>query len=332
MRGIEPVKTARYAVLALVAVMGGVIVLALPPAPRPLAPMTSIAPAVRGAFHIHTVRSDGTGTMEDVAAAAARAGLAFIIVTDHGDAMREPDSPAYRSGVLCIDAVEISTSGGHVVALGLPASSYPLAGEPRDVVADIHRLGGMAVAAHPGSAKPALQWVDWSAPVDGLEWLNADSEWRDEGTFALARALLTYPLRRTATLGALLDRPASVLGRWDDLLSRHRVVGLAAADAHARLALEDDARTARAVVRADVPRVLHRASWRVDDGRCGHRRLGCYRGDSRWPRFLGHRCDRHTRIRRVRGDGRHRVGDAGRLAARGNAGDVHGRDQRAREC
>jgi hypothetical protein len=241
MRGIEPVKTARYAVLALVAVMGGVIVLALPPAPRPLAPMTSIAPAVRGAFHIHTVRSDGTGTMEDVAAAAARAGLAFIIVTDHGDAMREPDSPAYRSGVLCIDAVEISTSGGHVVALGLPASSYPLAGEPRDVVADIHRLGGMAVAAHPGSAKPALQWVDWSAPVDGLEWLNADSEWRDEGTFALARALLTYPLRRTATLGALLDRPASVLGRWDDLLSRHRVVGLAAADAHARLALEDDA-------------------------------------------------------------------------------------------
>jgi hypothetical protein len=235
----------RYALLGLAALVGGVIVLALPPRQRTLAPLTAMAPAVRGALHIHTVRSDGTGTMEEVAAAAARAGLTFIVVTDHGDATREPDAPAYRSGVLCIDAVEISTSGGHVVALGLPASGYPLAGEPRDVVVDIHRLGGMAIAAHPGSAKPALQWADWSAPVDGLEWLNADSEWRDEGTFMLARfmlarALLTYPLRRTATLGALLDRPDSVLARWDELLARRRVVGLAATDAHARLALEDD--------------------------------------------------------------------------------------------
>jgi hypothetical protein len=230
----------RHVLLALAAAVGIVIVLALPPAPRTLAPVASVAPAVRGAVHIHTVRSDGTGTIEEVAAAAARAGLTFIIVTDHGDATREPDAPAYRSGVLCIDAAEISTTGGHVVALGLPASRYPLAGEPRDVVADIHRLGGLAIAAHPGSSKPALQWSDWSAPLDGLEWLNADSEWRDERTFALARALLTYPLRRTATLGALLDRPASVLARWDDLLLRRRVVGVAAADAHARLALEDE--------------------------------------------------------------------------------------------
>jgi hypothetical protein len=231
----------RYVGLALAALLGAVIVLSLPPAQRTLPPIASLPPAVRGAIHIHTVRSDGTGTIEEVAAAAARAGLTFIIVTDHGDATREPDAPAYHSDVLCIDAVEISTNGGHVVALGLPASSYPLAGESRDVVADIHRLGGMAIAAHPGSAKPALQWADWSSPVDGLEWLNADSEWRDEGTLALGRALLTYPLRRTATLGALLDRPASVLARWDDLLSRRRIVGVAAADAHARLALEDGA-------------------------------------------------------------------------------------------
>ena len=34
-----------------------------------------------------------------VAAAAARAGLSFIVLTDHGDAMRAVDSPRYRSGV-----------------------------------------------------------------------------------------------------------------------------------------------------------------------------------------------------------------------------------------
>lgn len=62
-------------------------------------------------IHVHTRRSDGAGTIDDVAAAAARAGLQFVILSDHGDGtgMREP--PSYRSGVLCIDAVEIRTSG-----------------------------------------------------------------------------------------------------------------------------------------------------------------------------------------------------------------------------
>ena len=38
----------------------------------------------------------------------------------------------------------------------------------------------MPVVAHPDSPKPELAWRDWSAPVAGLEWLNLDSEWRDE--------------------------------------------------------------------------------------------------------------------------------------------------------
>ena len=112
-----------------------------PPAARPLSPMPPgvTAVPVRGAIHIHTRRSDGdgTGTVDEVAAAAAAAGLKFIILTDHGDATREVDAPQYRGGVLAIDAVEISTDGGHVVALGLARSPYPLAGEPRDVLDDV---------------------------------------------------------------------------------------------------------------------------------------------------------------------------------------------------
>ena len=124
-----------------------------------------------------------------VTRATAAAGLQFVIVTDHGDGTRAPDLPDYRNGVLYIDAVEISTQDGHVVALDLPKTPYPLAGEGRDVVDDIHRLGGFAIAAHPGSAKPELRWTAWDAPVDGIEWLNADSEWRDERPWTLARAL-----------------------------------------------------------------------------------------------------------------------------------------------
>jgi len=230
-------KKAAFILLVLLATGGGVY-LTLPPQPRILA--TSPAIGVRGAIHVHTKRSDGSGAPEQVAAAAARAGLQFIILTDHGDATRTPTRPAYQSGVLVVDAVEISGDDGHVVALGLPKTPYPLGGEVRDIVEDVERLGAMSVAAHPGSPKPGLRWTEWASPFSGLEWLNGDSESRDERWFGLARALFTYPFRATASLATLLDRPDAVLRRWDALTGRRRVVAVAGADAHARLDVRGD--------------------------------------------------------------------------------------------
>src|SRR5262249_44589481 len=124
--------------------------------------------SVPGVLHVHTNRSDGLSSPDEVAAAAARAGLKFLVFTDHGDATRTPDPPQYRSGVLCLDGVEISTNEGHYVAIDMPASPYPLAGEARDVVEDVHRLGGFGIAAHPDSPRPQLQWRAWNAPFDGV--------------------------------------------------------------------------------------------------------------------------------------------------------------------
>jgi hypothetical protein len=186
---------------------------------------------------VHTTRSDGSGEPDAVAAAAARAGLNFVIFTDHGDATREPDPPRYVEGVLCIDAVEISTEHGHVLALGMAEAPYPLGGEARDVLDDIERLGGFSIAAHADSPKPELRWTDRDVAVGGLEWLNADSEWRDESFASLARTLLMYPVYGSRALVTLLDRPVSVLQHWDDLTTERRVVGVAASDAHARLGI-----------------------------------------------------------------------------------------------
>ena len=60
----------------------------------------------------------------------------------------------------------------------MPAAPYPLGGEPRDVVEDVRRLGGFGIVAHPDSPKPELRWRDWTAPFDGIEWLNPDTSWR----------------------------------------------------------------------------------------------------------------------------------------------------------
>lgn len=188
------------------------------------------------AYHVHSNRSDGTGTPDEIAAAAAEAGVTAVVLTDHGDGTRAADPPRYLHGVLVIDAVEISTWGGHYVALGAAPAPYPLGGEPASVVDDVHWLGGLGIVAHPRSAREALRWRDWDAAFDGLEWLNADSEWRDRPR-DLWTSLLTYPWRPVETLTALLDRPAPELAQWDRLAARRPVIGLAALDAHARAGL-----------------------------------------------------------------------------------------------
>jgi hypothetical protein len=221
---------------ASLAAVGVFLLATLPPAPVSLdvsyADPSLVGRTVAGAYHIHTTRSDGAEDKASIAAAAARAGLTFAIFTDHGDGTQPPDPPAYLSGVLCIDGVEISTNGGHYVALDMSAAPYPLGGEAAAVVEDVARLGGFGVAAHPHSAKPELAWTDWRAPIDGLEWLNVDSEWRDESRPRLTRALIGYLVRPAPAIAAVLDRPDATLDQWQRLSQQRRVVALAALDVH----------------------------------------------------------------------------------------------------
>jgi hypothetical protein len=200
---------------------------------------------VPGLLHIHTNRSDGRSAPDEIAAIASRAGLKFLVFTDHGDATRSPDAPAYRSGVLCLDGVEISTNDGHYIAFDMPAAPYPLGGEGRDVVEDVRRLGGFGIAAHPDSPKAQLRWDEWQAPFDAIELLNPDTSWRvlaAQGGWRpkerLAAAFLAYPLRAREAIASLVQPPA-VVERWVALAARRRVVAIAGTDAHAKLALRN---------------------------------------------------------------------------------------------
>ena len=201
---------------------------------------------VRGLLHVHSRLSDGMGTADEIAAAAARAGLKFIVLTDHGDGTRRPEPPAYREGVLVLDGVEISTRGGHYVAIGLPQSPYALGGDPADVVEDVRRMHGFGIVAHPDSPKAELRWADWSAPFDGIELINPDTSWRVRATgdgyggkWLLMWSLLAYPTRPAEAITQLLTDTRSLSDRWTAMLADRKVVAVAGADAHAKLQFVD---------------------------------------------------------------------------------------------
>lgn len=192
---------------------------------------------LRGAVHVHTTLSDGGGPPEEVIAAARRAGLAFVAITDHNnlDAKR---FEGYHDGVLVIVGTEVSTTAGHVLGLGIPDPAYRFSGDALDTLEDLRDLGGVAFAAHPSSAREDLRWTGWDLPGGwGLELVNGDSQWRAAGLGRLAATAVLYGLNRSYALLWSLTPPTEALRRWDALLAQRDTAGLTGADAHSRLPL-----------------------------------------------------------------------------------------------
>jgi hypothetical protein len=190
---------------------------------------------VAGVVHVHTSLSDGGGSPEEVIAAARAAGLSFVVITDHNNLDAKPVE-GWHDGVLVLVGTEISSPAGHVLALG-PDRDPPFRfnGDGLDALEDARDLGGVPFAAHPFSARADLRWTGWDLPGPwGLELLNGDSEWRRAGVRLLLGAGL-YRLNPPYSLLQGLSAPDQALQRWDELLARRDVVGIAGADAHSRM-------------------------------------------------------------------------------------------------
>jgi hypothetical protein len=192
---------------------------------------------VAGVVHVHTTLSDGGGTPEEVIRAAKATGLAFLGVTDHNNLDAKP-LEGYREGVLVLVGSELSTPAGHLLGLGLDRDpAWRFNGDGLDGLEDVRDLGGVPFAAHAFSARADLRWTGWDLPGPwGLELLNGDSDARKAGPRLLLTAFL-YRLNPGYALLQGLPAPDEALQRWDGMLSRRDVVGLAGSDAHSRLAL-----------------------------------------------------------------------------------------------
>jgi hypothetical protein len=133
----------------------------------------------RGAFHVHTTRSDGRATEVEVAAAAKAAGLHFVVLTDHNDFI--PREPVFVDGVLLIQGVEISTAAGHLVAFGLerPLEGVLKGADGSEAQAAVQRAGGVSVLAHPVQARNPWRHEGAARRAEGFELYSADTFFRN---------------------------------------------------------------------------------------------------------------------------------------------------------
>lgn len=109
-------------------------------------------PTSRADLHIHTLASDGVSSVAEILDRAESLGLAVIAITDHErvDAAHAAQAMAQARGmrIEVIIGEEISTRGGHVVALFIETRIRPW-GSLRSAIAQIHDQGGIAIVAHP---------------------------------------------------------------------------------------------------------------------------------------------------------------------------------------
>ncbi|MFC7326870.1 CehA/McbA family metallohydrolase [Marinactinospora rubrisoli] len=152
----------------------------------------------RGDCHVHSVRSSGGElTPEELALRARAAGLDFIATTEHGSAA-EPGAWGHLAAddFLVVLGEEVTTRTGHWLALGLrPGQLVDCDYGFRDgrinrYLDQVHRVGGLCVAAHPHAPYPtgefrySFQGFDVVEVWNGL-W-SSDLPWNADNEAALA--------------------------------------------------------------------------------------------------------------------------------------------------
>jgi len=202
---------------------------------------------ITGNFHLHTNHSDGAGSHQDVARAAAQAGLDVIIYTDHNVRVEGKEGwythPETGKQTLLLMGEEVhdprrSREANHYLCLGVEQELREHAPHPQALIDAVNQHGGVGFIAHPVERaaplfnEPELPWVDWEVTgYAGIELWNYMSEFKSFLSSKPA-AILTalFPGLR------ITSPPRETLDLWDGLMRNgQKVIAIGGADAHANV-------------------------------------------------------------------------------------------------
>jgi hypothetical protein len=200
-------------------------------------------PEITTNLHMHTIHSDGTGTHQDIADAAIKAGLDAVIVTDHNNLVL--DEEGYYSTddekVLVLIGEEVhdrkrDPQKNHLLIFGVKRELAELAQDPQKLINAVKKSRGLSFLAHPTDPAAPLfnqgdySWVDWNVRgYTGIEIWNGFSEFKTLLQSKSAAVWFAYLPKRIAR-GPLQQ----TLDIWDDLTSNgQKLVAIGGSDAHA---------------------------------------------------------------------------------------------------
>jgi len=197
-----------------------------------------------GAIHVHTKASDGGHDVEDIASAAKRAGLEFVVITDVNNSEARAKEGTYDKVDLFVE-MEVATSVGHLLTFYSHTDAVKENDSRISQLAWQHFQGktevpGMFnIVAHP--SHPKTPWNALDRQPEGIEVINFDSQWRkqwEDSSLSFGLTLLTYPFSNFLTGLRFAQMSRKDLVAWDAMnaISPGRF-GILAEHSHANLRL-----------------------------------------------------------------------------------------------
>jgi len=191
----------------------------------------------KGCLHVHSTYSDGDASVQEILDAARRAGLDYLVLTDHDTLQARHDGFAgWHDGVLLVVGAEVHAGRHHCMALGLEElDGLSRTRRTKDTLEEIKARAGLAFVVHPCPCHKPLfgvwvpGWDEWDLECfDGLEiwpylhdWISDLTPWNFFSHHRQPDAWVKGPDQR-------------VLRWWDICGQRRRVVGIGSLDNHAR--------------------------------------------------------------------------------------------------
>ncbi|MFP4057634.1 MAG: CehA/McbA family metallohydrolase [Candidatus Brocadiia bacterium] len=191
---------------------------------------------LKGCLHVHSSYSDGDEPVAHILQAARQTGLDYLVLTDHETTLARDDGwEGWHNGVLVVVGAEVQTGHHHCLALGIDHSAHAPRRDTAQQLAAIKQQGGLAFVAHPHPVhKPLFKlwvpgWDEWELDdFDGVEiwpflhdWISDLHPWNFFSHVRDPDRWVTGP-------------DPELLGRWDAVGRRRRLVGIGSLDNHAR--------------------------------------------------------------------------------------------------
>jgi hypothetical protein len=188
--------------------------------------------------HLHSIYSDGTGTVPQIARAGRRAGADVVLLTDH-DTLEAKDrgEEGWYDDVLLLVGTEVSPRRrNHYLAFGIDRTIDHDGLDAAGICRAVREAGGFGFAAHPfsrGSDRfrdraPGMPFDDLECEaLHGVElWSFVNDTGEAVDSVADMVRFVTMPAR-------MLDHPPERNMRiWDELCRARRVVAIGGLDAH----------------------------------------------------------------------------------------------------
>jgi hypothetical protein len=211
------------------------------PAPPGWPPRSDLA-EYTAVLHVHSKYShDGRGEVEEIAAAAGRAGVRVVFLTDHNTlaALRD-DKEAWHGSTLILVGAEITTGSGYLLLLD-PKPDLPVVARGYaldDLLARYREAGSIVLLAHPDH--PRLGWRGTLPTVDGIEVVDVFDQVVAASLPRQLVGLLAYPANPAMAILSVVHWPRPNLASWDRMARERPTIGVLGLDAHGGIALTEE--------------------------------------------------------------------------------------------